>query len=170
VRLSVRFVEHLRFERTCLLAAAGAGAAAALADGPFASWTVVAGGAAFALAAALVWSGDRIPPPYVAVACATAALAAWASVALLPSLSELLAAALPAWTASGTAGAVQGLWIAAACAPLHTRIASGPVDERLATAVLDLARRAEELSSERERLADRLREEVRELEKRRPLS
>ena len=170
MRLSLRFAEHRRFEGTCLLAAAAAGTAAALADGPFASWTVVAGGAAFALAAALAWSGDRIPAICLAAACATAALAAWASVALLPALSEILSSIVPAGMASGIAGAVQGLWIAAACAPLHTRIAAGPAEERLATAVVDLDQRAAALSSERQLLVDRLREEVAELERRRPPS
>ena len=166
MRVSVRFTGQLRFERTCLLAAVGAGTAAAAAGGPFASWTVVAGAAAFALAAALSWSGDRIPLLCVAAACVTAALAAWASVLLLPALSEILSSVLPAWMASGIAGAVQGLWVAAACAPLHARIAAGPPAERLATAVLDLAERAAELSSEREQLVDRLREEVADLGKR----
>ena len=131
--MALRFVDHAGFQRTCLIAAAGGALGAC-----YASWMApaagmipwAAAGATFALAAAVRWQGEIPPAPCIAAAAALAVAAACAAPSLV-SLREIAATILPASGASALAGAVLGLWLGGATAPLHVR-AVDLVERRLA--------------------------------------
>jgi len=87
--------------------------------------------AIFAVAVAL-WREDELPP--AACIAAAAALVAGAGLAApsLPALTELLGTVLPRAVAAGAGGAILGLWLGGATAPLHLRTARDRVEQRLA--------------------------------------
>src|SRR3989442_7430275 len=141
MRLSARFDEHLRFERTCMLAAAGAGAAAALGGSPYlAPWA--AAGATVALLGrtrrnALVW----VP---CAVLAAASAQSSWAVVA---GCAFALAAAWtwkgdrlpPAGLAAACAAAALAAWAAGAALPLLSEALAAAVPARVASGIAGAA-------------------------------
>jgi hypothetical protein len=122
--MALRFEDHAGFQRSCLLAAAGGALGASYATWMLPSARLVpwaAAGAVFALAMVLRWQHEFFPP--VACLAAAVALAAGAvfAAAALPALTELLETLLPRPGAAGVGGAVLGLWLGAATAPLHLR-------------------------------------------------
>lgn len=133
--MSLRFENPAGFERTCL-AAAGSGAAAAV----LAGWTGHAGvlllwaaAAALAVAALLaVRAQHELPPTACIVTAIALAAAAGLSARGIPALAELLATLLPRDATAAASGAVLGLWLGSASAPLHLRGAADPVEARLA--------------------------------------
>ena len=132
--MALRFEDHEAFERTCLIAAAGGGFAAwsTTSITPAAGlvpWAVV--GAAFALGAAARWDQDRPPIACIAAWAALGAGVGCAAPSLTP-LTEILGSVLPGSGAAALGGAVLGLWLGAATAPLHVRAGGDRVERRLA--------------------------------------
>jgi len=148
--VALRFEDHAAFERTCLIAAASGGflACSATSMTPASGlvpWAAV--GAVLALAAAARWDDDRPPVACIAASAALAVGAGCAAPSLLP-LTDLLGTVLPRSGATALGGAVLGLWLGAATAPLHLRAGADRIGRRLA----ELRPR---LDSEALRLAER---------------
>ena len=131
--MALRFEDHARFQRTCLLAAAGGALAAYYATwmmpaAPLAPWA--AAGAIFAVGVAQRWQ-DELPPVACIGAAVALAVGAGLAAASLPALTELLGTLLPAAGAAAVGGAVLGLWLGGATVPLHLRTARDRVERRL---------------------------------------
>lgn len=107
------------------ISAAGGMAVALLSDG------TVAVAAIFALGTAARWE-DELPPAACIVAAVALAAGAGLAAPSLAELAGLLGTALPAAGAGALGGAVLGLWMGAATAPLHLRTGGDPVELRLA--------------------------------------
>jgi len=137
--VALRFEDHEGFERVCLIAAAGGAVVACTVE-----WTALPKGlvpwaAAGAMAAWMIFvlgSGarrDEELPPAVCIAGAVVLVGGAGLLARsLPALVELLGTVLPAAGADALGGAVLGLWMGAATAPLHVRAGSDRVERRLA--------------------------------------
>lgn len=149
--MALRFEDHRGFERACLAASAAGAAAAYCAAWAGARSAVPAWSAAGALVAVglVVAVADEVPPP----ACIAAAVGlAIVALAAAPSLNALLGVLDPVLAPRGVAasgGAVLGLWLGSATAPLHVRSGHDRVEERLAQLhtrlapdLLELAQRA----------------------------
>jgi len=131
--VALRFEDHAAFERTCLIAAAGGGlvACSATSLAPAAGlvpWAAV--GAVLAVAAAARW--DELPPAACIAASAALAVGAGCAAPSLLPLTEILETVLPRSGAAALGGAVLGLWLGAATAPLHLRAGEDRVGRRLA--------------------------------------
>lgn len=132
--MPLRLEDHAAFERTCLIAAAGGGflACTASSTAPVSGlvpWA--AAGTVLALAAAARWEDDRPPVACIAASAALAVAAGCAAPAILP-LTDLLGTVLPRSAATAVGGAVLGLWLGAATAPLHLRAGGDRIGRRLA--------------------------------------
>ena len=132
--MTFRFEDHGAFGRTCLIAAAGGGFLACYASSmtPAAGlvpWAAV--GAVFALGAAARWEDDLPPIACIAASGALAVGAGYAAPSLVP-LTEILGTVLPVSGAAALGGAVLGLWLGAATAPLHVRAGGDRIERRLA--------------------------------------
>jgi len=107
------------------ISAAGGVAVALLGDG------AVAAAAIFAFGAALRWE-DQLPPAACIVAAVAVAAGAGFAALSLPALTELLGTVLPGAGGAAVGGAILGLWLGGATAPLHLRTARDRVEQRLA--------------------------------------
>ena len=128
--MALRFEDHAGFQRTCLIAAAGGALGASYP--PVANivpWA--AAGAMFALGAAMRWDGELPPALWIVAAAALAVGVGWAA-PWIAALREIAAIILPASGAAALGGAVLGLWLGSATAPLHLRAGRDRIERRLA--------------------------------------
>jgi hypothetical protein len=149
--VALRFEDHRGFEHACLAASAAGAAAAYCAAWVGPQSAVLAWSAAGALVTVAIAAGlaDEVPP--LACIAAAVALATVATVAA-PSLNafiDVLAPVLRPGVAAAASGAVLGLWLGSATAPLHVRIGPDRIEQRLAQlrhrlapGLLELAQRA----------------------------
>lgn len=77
-------------------------------------------------------SGVPLRPLAVALAALLVTAALWAARIWLPAFAAALSLLVPAAVATPLAGAIAGLWIVAACAPLHLSQKADAVEARLA--------------------------------------
>jgi hypothetical protein len=134
---ALAFASRKRPEWLCALATVAAGAAALL--WPGSPWPVALCGALIALGFAArrredcKESGARLSAGAILLGAALCPAALLAARASLPELALELAQLVPALVAQAIAGALLGLWIAAACAPLHVSLQADPVEAKLAS-------------------------------------
>jgi hypothetical protein len=149
--VALRFEDHRGFEHACLAASAAGAAAAYCAAWVGPQSVVLTWSAAGALVAVAIAAGlaDELPP----LACIAAAIAlATVAVVAAPSLNafiDVLAPVLRPGGAAAASGAVLGLWVGSATAPLHVRVGPDRIEQRLAQlrhrlapGLLELAQRA----------------------------